>query len=522
MLNSLTARLTTAPGRSSETRQRPRAATADHTRFVTWRWRWHYPVMHVRYPGSFLKLLLIGFGLVALPLLVALGDAYISLEKLMQRSERSITHAVQITRDSRALGEQITALERLARQQLVLGERGVLDAYAARRSLFLGSLEHLQDVGQDGVVNQQLEQLTAREAAVWQALQQQDLSPKEARRIVGEFAGMSDTAREVLHRADVRIESDITELRERTEHARHQLLWRLLALVPVGVLLVAGVIFLIRRPIRQLGEGIRSLGDGQLDKHIVVRGPRDLEELGRELDWLRLRLNEVDEQKMRFLRHVSHELKTPLTAVHEGTQLLSEQVSGKLNVEQREIVGILRGNATRLRQLIENLLDYSGIRFHPTVLTRESVALTDLFAQIADDQKLALAARKLSLQAFDRGLTVAADRAKLRVVLDNLLSNAVKYAPEGSEIDLQARQEDDQTIIEIADQGPGVPMENVEQLFEPFVQGPPPRDTTSIKGTGLGLSIVRELVAAHGGNVVLLPNQPHGTRVRVSLPILQS
>jgi two-component system sensor histidine kinase GlrK len=488
-------------------------------RFNFGRWRWHYPVMHVRYPGSFLKLLLIGFGLVALPLLVALGDAYISLEKLMQRSEHSITHAVQITRDSRALGEQITALERLARQQLVLGDQGVLDAYGARRALFLASLGHLQSIAEDPTSIALLNNLSTHELAVSEALRQQNLPPKETRSIVGEFNGMRDTAVEIVHRADARIESDIAELRQKTEQARHQLLFRLLALIPVGMLLIAGVIFLIRRPIRHLGEGIRGLGDGELNKKIVVRGPRDLEELGRELDWLRLRLNEVDEQKMRFLRHVSHELKTPLTAVHEGTQLLSDQVSGALNAEQREIVGILRSNATRLRQLIENLLDYSGIRFHPTVLTRESVALADLFAQISEDQKLALTARKLSLHLFDGELSVDADREKLRVVLDNLVSNAVKYAPEESVIDLQARRRDDgKIIIEVADTGPGIPADNVDRLFEPFVQGPPPRDAASIKGTGLGLSIVRELISAHGGDVELLPNQPHGTRARVSLP----
>lgn len=494
------------------------AGSSSASSFFKWRWRWHHPLMRVRYPASFLKLLLIGFGLVALPLLVALGDAYISLEKLMQRGERSITHAVQITRDSRALGEQLTALERLARQQLVLGEQGVLDAYAARRALFLQSLSHLREGTDDLTANEQLTHLREREAAVWTALQQADITPSEARTVVGAFTGMRDTAGEVLRRADMRIESDIQDLRARTEQARHQLLWRLLALIPVGALLIAGVIFLIRRPIRHLGEGIRGLGDGELTKRIVVRGPHDLEELGRELDWLRLRLNEVDEQKMRFLRHVSHELKTPLTALHEGTQLLSEQVSGALNAEQSEIVGILRSNATRLRQLIENLLDYSGIRFRPLVVSREPILLAELFAQIAEDQKLALAARKLVLKPFDRGLSVSADREKLRVILDNLVSNAVKYAPEESVIDLQARLGDGQTIIEITDCGPGVPMDKAERLFEPFVQGPPPPDAASIKGTGLGLSIVRELVAAHGGKVALLGNEPCGTLVRVSLP----
>ncbi|MFT3736890.1 MAG: HAMP domain-containing sensor histidine kinase [Rhodocyclaceae bacterium] len=474
--------------------------------------------MQLRYPGSFLKLLLIGFGLVAMPLVLALGDAYVALEKLTERSEKAIAQAVRITRLSRELDEQITGLDRLARQQLVLGEHGLLDAYATRRAQFLDTVEQLQQSARASNTVLELNSLADSEATAWEGLQRDKLNPAETRKVIEEFGHMHRIAAEVLSRADAHIERDIRSLRAQAELARTQLLWRLLILIPVGLILVGGVVFLIRRPIRQLGRGIRDLGDGLLEQRIIVSGPRDLEALGQQLDWLRLRLTEVDDQKMRFLRHVSHELKTPLTAIYEGTHLLSDQVTGKLNPEQEEVVGILRSNAGRLRQLIENLLDYSGIRFKPMLLKREPVVLASLFEELAADQKLALTARRLSLFADDAGITIEADREKLRIVLDNLLSNAAKYAPEESIIDLVAKQNADEVLIEVTDLGPGIAPEQRERIFEPFVQGEPPPYDVSIKGTGLGLSIVRELVTAHGGSVNISNNLPHGTRFGVHLP----
>ncbi|GAA5161917.1 HAMP domain-containing sensor histidine kinase [Viridibacterium curvum] len=475
--------------------------------------------MQLRYPGSFLKLLLIGFGLVALPLVLALGDAYVALEKLTDRSEKAIAQAVRITRLSRELDEQITGLDRIARQQLVLGERGLIDAYTTRRAQFIDTVEQLQQNARASNTTQELNALADSEATAWEGLQRDKLTPAETRKVIEEFGHMHSIAAEVLSRADIHIERDIRALRAQADLARTQLLWRLLILIPVGLILVGGVIVLIRRPIRQLGRGIRDLGDGLLQQRIIVSGPRDLEALGHQLDWLRLRLTEVDDQKMRFLRHVSHELKTPLTAIYEGTHLLSDEVTGKLTEDQQEVVAILRSNAGRLRQLIENLLDYSGIRFKPMLLKREPVLLASLFAELAADQKLALTARKLSLLPDDGGLTVEADREKLRVVLDNLLSNAAKYAPEESIIDMIARQVDDDVHIEIADLGPGIPPDQRERVFEPFVQGAPPPDDVSIKGTGLGLSIVQELVTAHGGSVTIRDNKPCGTRITVRLPL---
>jgi two-component system, NtrC family, sensor histidine kinase GlrK len=474
--------------------------------------------MRLRYPGSFFKLLLIGFALVAVPLFVALIDAYFSLERLTARSEHAVTRAVLITRDSRTLGEELIALERIARQQLVLRDAVGLEAYAARRALFLEALTRLGQHMSDTEAHASLEQLSVSENAVW--LQLQSASPASVGltdAVINDFATMSRAAQGLVRQADDRIEAEISGLREQAALARQRMLMQLWLLIPVGLLLAGGVILLIRRPIRQLGAGIRGLGEGHLERPITVHGPHDLELLGDQLNWLRTRLAEVNAQKTRFLHHVSHELKTPLTALHEGTQLLGEQISGPLTPEQQEIVRILQDNTARLRRLIEDLLDYNGMRSRPARLVWEHFVIGDLFAAVASDQKLALTARSLRVHQSGTALGVTADRDKMRVVLDNLMSNAIKFAPEGSEVELAAHIADGSFVIEVADNGPGIPPEAVQQMFEPFVQGPRPAGAP-IKGTGLGLSIVKELVSAHGGDVELLANEPAGTRVRVRLP----
>ena len=121
---------------------------------------------------------------------------------------------------------------------------------------------------------------------------------------------------------------------------------------------------LIARPIRQLDQAIRQMGTADFTHAIEVNGPQDLRYVGQRLEWLRTRLNELEQQQTRFLRHVSHELKTPLTAVREGAELLRDNVGGRLSPEQQEIVRIVRENTLSLQKLIEDLLTYHQTRAH--------------------------------------------------------------------------------------------------------------------------------------------------------------
>lgn len=310
---------------------------------------------------------------------------------------------------------------------------------------------------------------------------------------------------------------EVGALQELAGKAQRITLIQLLALVPVAVFLVAGFTVLITRPIRELERGIRRLGEGDFASPVAVNGPEDLEYLGRQLDWLRRRLADLEEQKTRFLHHVSHELKTPLTALREGSDLLAEEATGALSDGQREIVSILQENSIELRRRIEDLLNYSVARFRQSALALGPVRMNELIGSVTATQKLALRAKELVLETDCEDLVLQADAEKMRIIVDNLLSNAIKFTPRGGTIQVAVRGSGGLAVLDLRDSGPGIAREERERVFEPFVQG---RATASgpVRGTGLGLAIVREYVQAHGGSIGIV-DAPAGAHFRVTIPM---
>jgi two-component system sensor histidine kinase GlrK len=285
--------------------------------------------------------------------------------------------------------------------------------------------------------------------------------------------------------------------------------------------LVIALTIQITRPVRQLERSIRALGDAKFDREITVNGPEDLENLGKQLNWLRLRLMELEEQKARFLRHVSHELKTPLTALREGSELLAEEATGQLTPGQKEIVRILRDNTLRLRRLIEDLLNYSALQHREARLEVKPVRMRAMVGRVVADQKLAILAKGITLASECEDVTVPADEEKLRVIIDNLLSNAVKFTPQGGTIRLTMKQADGAAILNVIDSGPGVADKERQRVFDAFYQGSATA-SGAVRGSGLGLSIVKELVAMHRGSVEIVERRSPGAHFRVTLPLTQS
>src|ERR1044071_4891259 len=174
------------------------------------------------------------------------------------------------------------------------------------------------------------------------------------------------------------------------EKSRNNVFWLVMALIPTAIFLIAAFTFVISRPINQVSRSIRRLGGGECAKPIRIEGPQDMVRLGEQLDWLRDRLITLEAQKTRFLQHMSHELKTPLTALREGSDLLSSGVVGNLNAEQREIARILKENSIELRKLIEALLNYSAVHAQTQYLDAKIVPLKDLVLRVINDRKLAI------------------------------------------------------------------------------------------------------------------------------------
>ncbi len=271
------------------------------------------------YPRSFLSLLLLAFALVAAPLIVAFYNAAVYVEQLADQSQTAVSQAAQASRGSRLLVEQTTALERVVRQYLILDDAELLNDYGRLRANFKANTSELSLQPLDELQLHELNQTIDKEQELYEQLLGKPATKAGKTALVDGYGALSDLARDVLNTSNALIDREVESMRRTAERAQRILWLQLAATIPLGVLLAVGVTLLIARPIRQLDQAIRRLGAGEFDSDIRVGGPADLKYLGGRLEWLRERLIELEQQKRLFLRHVSHELKTPLTALREGS-----------------------------------------------------------------------------------------------------------------------------------------------------------------------------------------------------------
>ena len=473
--------------------------------------------MPMYYPRSFPRLLAVGFTLVALPLVFALVNNAISVDRLANRSQNAVYQAVQTTQASRRLAQLLTALERTARQIVILEDRALLDTYAANRAQFEQTVAEIARLPLDAESSGALGDIVKGEAEIHAALSAAGTKGAALKDAVNRFETLADKAQAIVSRANASIDREVEAMGATAEQAKHITFWQLLALIPVVAFLVIGFSILITRPIRQVDAAIRRLGAGQFRVPVSVSGPEDLEQLGDRLEWMRRQLLDLEEQKNRFLRQVSHELKTPLTALREGAELLSEEAVGTLTAEQREIAEILRHNSVELQRLIEDLLSFGASQFRKVTVDLAPVEIRRVVERVAAGQALAAKARHLTLDVSADDVMLPADAEKLRVIVDNLVSNAIKFSPDGARIVVAARLRGGALELDVVDEGPGIPPGERARVFDPFYQGRQ-LGAGPVRGTGIGLSVVKEYVFAHGGSVEVRDSQ-QGAHLRVRLPL---
>jgi two-component system sensor histidine kinase GlrK len=452
------------------------------------------------YPKSFLKLLLIGFLVVSAPLIIALVNAAFSVQRLAGMSESAVDQAAQATRGSRLLMEQVLSMERLVRQYVILDDGGLLDDYAKIRASFKRTTSELSLLPLDDDQLAELNRTIDMEQVLYTLLERRPEQADERRQLVEGYVDLSALAKGVLSESSLLIDREIERMREAAALTQRSLLVQMLAALPLGLAIAAVFAFLIARPIRQLDRAIRRLGAADFTAGVRVQGPTDLEFLGERLDWLRQRLAALEEQKTRFLRHVSHELKTPLTALREGSELLADGAAGPVTPAQREIVAILQSNSAQLQRLIEDLLNYQRAVAGVGQSAPGRVDVADVARAVIDTHKLEANGRSVSIALHAMPAPVMVDEENIRVVIDNLVSNAIKFSPEGGTVRVVVLPAESDVTIEVADQGPGVAPDDRKKVFDWFFQGARP-SRGRVKGSGLGLAIARELVAAHGGTI---------------------
>ena len=470
-----------------------------------------------RYPRSFSALLLAGFLVVGLPLAAALLWSAWNTERLAERGTRAVGGALKASRASRGLVSHAGSIERLARQIAVRPEPELLSDFELVHSNFVAVAGELTGLPLEPKQIAALNRIVEQERALHNAVSQSPDYPIEPRATVAQAGRIVDGAYEILVISHLVADREIERLRESAEESR---LFLFALIVVAGAAALAFAIVLARiiaRPIAQLDDAIRRLGRAEFERPIEVSGPRDLASLGERLDWLRRRLTELEAEKNRFLQHLSHDLKTPLTALREGTELLSDQIAGPLAPPQRQVVAILRENSIKLQGMIEDLLDYQRSLHSAATLDAEPIPLEPLLRSSVQAHRLAAAAKGQRLVVEVAPATVWADAAKLRSIVDNLLGNAIKFTPSGGVVTLLAHPRGGEVEIDVIDTGPGVPVEERDAIFDAFFRGRAGASGRA-EGTGLGLAIARDFVKAHGGRIEVVPGSTGG-HFRVLLPL---
>jgi two-component system, NtrC family, sensor histidine kinase GlrK len=474
--------------------------------------------MRLPRPKSLSGLMLIGFTIVAAPLLFAIVNAAVQMSRLSNESEQLVVRGMQGTSNNQRMFVEIASLERTARLYQILPSNDLLEVYARNQAHLDVTLNELLRLPLEEEAREDIRTLEAD--AERHAREVKTLPPNSQQMadLVSSYPQMSDLASTISNRVSGQIDRELRALQQAAQLAQQNLFWQSLLLVPMTLAVVGVFTYLFGRPIRAIDRSISELGRGTFSRPIVIRGPADLERLAAQLEWLRLRLLELAQEKNRFLRHMSHELKTPLANIREGTELLMDGAVGELQSAQREVAAILRENGMKLQRLIENLLSFSAWQAKSVGLEVSEFKLRPLIKSVLENQQLTLVAQRVRLDVQVEDLTPLADRGKVRLILDNLLSNAIKFTPRGGTISIHARAEREQLVLDVMDSGPGIHPEERNRIFEAFYQGKTPQGG-HVKGTGIGLSVVTEFVNAHGGSIEILEATAGGAHFRVRLPM---
>lgn len=314
------------------------------------------------------------------------------------------------------------------------------------------------------------------------------------------------------------------------------------ALGVVGVLpllAVVGVTLLARRlrrsvvlPLTEIAAVLERLRAGDTTARATARGPREIRQIAEELNLLteeharaslveadvQARLESIDKVRSDLVSTVSHELRTPLTSVAGYLEVLHDELDPQLSTEQRLMLAAVDRNLERLTELIGNLLTLS--RAEDTALRPEPLDVRGLAAEVAADLRMHAASRDIALRTLMTAapVVVVGDRSQLTRAIQNLVTNAVKFSLPGGVVEVRVSLEDSDALVEVVDEGIGIPAEDLSGLGARFFRASN-AVRREIGGTGLGLRIVQTILERHDGRLAVESVEGEGSTFALRLPV---
>jgi two-component system OmpR family sensor kinase len=284
----------------------------------------------------------------------------------------------------------------------------------------------------------------------------------------------------------------------------------------VVLLIGLGVFTVVRhglRPIEAMARQADRITGGDLTGRVATHDPRsEVGRLGTALNGMLARIEASQQQTRRFFGDASHELRTPLASLRANAQLYQQ---GALQDpgEVEEVMDRIVADTRRMGRLVDDMLSLARLGRQPCQ-SREPVDLTAVVTGCAQRARVADPTRAWQARIAE-GLTVTGDEELLRRAIDNLLMNVLVHTPAGTAGAVSASTAGGCATIEVTDEGPGVPPDDLPHIFERFYRAGP---RSGGSGSGLGLAIAAEVASAHGGTVRAAPASPHGFQVTLTLP----
>ena len=286
-----------------------------------------------------------------------------------------------------------------------------------------------------------------------------------------------------------------------------------LSSMAVILFVVLGIAYLLIRrilkPVRALETGVTALTAGQLDHRVATSGSDEFRDLAEAFNTMAQRLSELLKSKEHLLLDMSHELRSPLTRIKVQLEFLPDS-------DARDS---LRADVVEMESMVTAILEEARLRNSAAALNIETVDMNELIQSILEEFK----DRPPGINSGNfEPVNIQADRDKIRMVLRNLLENALKHTPEdGEPISLSMAVLADHVEVVVEDHGEGIPESALPHLFEPFFRADPSRSRKT-GGYGLGLSLCKAIIDAHNGNIDVASTAGSGTRVVVSLPVIEA
>ena len=270
---------------------------------------------------------------------------------------------------------------------------------------------------------------------------------------------------------------------------------------------IAGVISLLiarwlargmTQPLRDMATAARAMETGDYSRRVRTRSRDEVGQLALAFNRMSAEFEVLERSRRDLVANVSHELKTPITAIRAHLENLADGVEHP----DRDTLQVMLAQTERLGRLVDQLLDLSRLESGEVPLHLEPVALAPLVDRVISEISVGRAVTDVSIDAdLDDALLVEADEERIHQVVFNLVDNAVRFTPPGGSVTIAAAREDDRVIVTVADTGVGIAPEHLPRLFERFYRADAARSRDDGGGTGIGLAIARSIVEGHGGRI---------------------